>query len=611
MALNCILRALKLWEDSTEGGPKNKKGSRLHYIAGHIYYQNEMYDKAENHYRQSKQLLSQWPCLQIAISRALLSCIEKKQKQQEEEKKDAQELSMSLLLNPRTSLLLSRQDLNQYTQNMFTHSKLATTKKYFECTSFVFAVTFPKYNSATAGNVVDALLTLQSNIPFRIEICDLILITNMGPIAVKAPGVMNFQQLVQVPFQMTLPTDLSSITVGESSDSIVKLNKSNASGLTYCGGGSVLFEEDTSEDRHLLLGGVVVSCTSLQITLRHSTTDPTNTVQMEVQNPFRGSLPLPESAVKSAPVVLAKRTYFEEDNYISSAWACPEQFSLYAGPRCLRIHPPQPQLQVTDLTSKFASGKALEGTVNRIVLELQAVDEACYDMQFTVTCTSCYMQQSDLEKEEESTSTTKVQRRPILVQYHPGSTSTETELVDWKNLGEGNETDWRPIQSSLEKNQTCCTWFDLYRPLPTSPLNAMHSPLDQCDLEENINDIHCRTNYTIQVSHRTSGSSGVVVKKEFRGHVDWCQPLVVDTAIIPGNHSRYPSGNRHPTNQISQDNNSAKLGIPIAATDAVAVNDSSCLGVRLTASAKEPHFTILLEQITFNVSTVNKTNQFF
>ena len=598
-----------MWEVSTEEGPKNKKGSRLHYIAGGIYYQKGIYDKAEYHYRQSKQLLSQWPFLQVAVSRALLSCIQKQQ-QQQEEKEDAQELSMSLLLNPRTSLLLSHQDLNQYTQNMFTQSKLATNKKYFECASFVFAVTFPKYHSATAGNVVDALLTLESKVPFLVEICDLILQTNMGPITVEAPGLINFQQLVQLPFQMTLPTDLSSITVGESSDSIVKSNKSNASGLTYCGGGTVLKVEDTSDNRQFLLGGMVVSCTSLQITLRHSTTDRTNTVQMEVQNPFRGSLPVPESSLKPTAVVLAKRTNFEEDNYISSAWACPEQFSLYAGPRCLRIHLPQPQLLVTDLTAKFTSGKALEGTVNRIVLELKAVDEACYDMQFTVNCTSCYIQQSELEEEEEeSASATMVQRRPILVQYHPGSTSTETELVDWKSLGEGNETDWRSIQPLLEKNETCCTWFDLYRPLPTSPLNAMHSPLDQCDLEENINDIHCRTNYTIQVTHRTSGSSGVVVKKEFMGHVDWCQPLVVDTAIIPGNHSRYPSGNRHPTNQITQDNNSAKLGIPIAATDAVAVNDGSCLGVRLTASAKEPHFTILLEHITFNVSTINKTNQ--
>ena len=84
-----------------------------------------------------------------------------------------------------------------------------------------------------------------------------------------------------------------------------------------------------------------------------------------------------------------KRTPFEEDNYISSAWRRPQHIPLTSGPRCLRVLSPLADMIVTNLTESSTGGKALEGTVNRVLLRLKAgLLENCSDVKFKVRSSS-------------------------------------------------------------------------------------------------------------------------------------------------------------------------------------------------------------------------------
>lgn len=294
----------------------------------------------------------------------------------------------------------------------------------------------------------------------------------------------------------------------------------------------------------------------------------------------------------------------------------------------------------------------------------------------SVACTSSYIQQQDgikmttttTTKEQESSSDsnnnnqqstiTILQRCPMLVSHDPQlllSTTNELLLSEtrqlpkgWKSKGlqgQGSLDDFQPVNNNktpLQAGDVCYAFFDLFRPLPTSPSNAMHSPLDKCDPEENL-DIFCRTDYTIQVSYKqsrprkannnpetttTTTTTGDYVVSKYQGNVDWCKPMEVQSFIIPGKHQTFPSGNRHPTNTIHSTIGgsssgatttgtiaSGKLGIPIAATDATPVNDENYLGVRFTASPPSNSndcLEMMLDKVVFNpnkdsmISTENK-----
>ena len=90
---------------------------------------------------------------------------------------------------------------------------------------------------------------------------------------------------------------------------------------------------------------------------------------------------------KPKSVAPPKRTPFEENNYVESAWARPAYVPLVQGPRCLRVLGPMAHMIVTNLTDALVNGKALEGTVNRILLKLEAgAGECCRDITYKVTC---------------------------------------------------------------------------------------------------------------------------------------------------------------------------------------------------------------------------------
>ena len=90
---------------------------------------------------------------------------------------------------------------------------------------------------------------------------------------------------------------------------------------------------------------------------------------------------------KPESVAPPKRTPFEVNSYIEEAWARPEYVPLTRGPKCLRVLGPMPHMIVTNLTDAMVNGKALEGTVNRILFQLEAgAAESCFDIEYSVYC---------------------------------------------------------------------------------------------------------------------------------------------------------------------------------------------------------------------------------
>ena len=84
-----------------------------------------------------------------------------------------------------------------------------------------------------------------------------------------------------------------------------------------------------------------------------------------------------------------RRTPFEEDNYLASAWSRPRQLPLVRGPRCLRVLGPMSNMQIANLTHPLTSGRVLEGTVNRVLLRLTAgAQEICTNIKCTISCSS-------------------------------------------------------------------------------------------------------------------------------------------------------------------------------------------------------------------------------
>ena len=214
-----------------------------------------------------------------------------------------------------------------------------------------------------------------------------------------------------------------------------------------------------------------------------------------------------------------KRTPFEEENYIASAWSRPPTVPFSRGPRSLRVLGPLPQLVVTNLTEPLTKGKALEGTVNRVLLKLQAgADERCSKMKLSVSCfsvlitpsgsTKRLVSEEDLVEEAENSVDMKNPRfrTPILV----GTSSNDTNRAVSTNFGYDLPAGWQVSGSGqkdaikdlepLREGETSFVTVDFFRP-------AAHTQKEGFAVEDSINDEDlgdvstCKTDFYITLTY--------------------------------------------------------------------------------------------------------------
>ena len=303
-----------------------------------------------------------------------------------------------------------------------------------------------------------------------------------------------------------------------------------------------------------------------------------------------------------------KRTPFEEDNYISSAWSRPRYLPMNRGPRCLRVLAPTADLKVTNLTESYTNGKVLEGTVNRILLKLEpGPDEDCSDMQIRVACASLLITSEGTTKRiiagdagddqppAADRSNPRV-RTPVLVRPDPGAPSSMTEYgyelpSGWVlagDDGQGVRDKYMPLVATLKSGDATYAYFDVFRPTPQ--ITRMDGILQVGEQAEDLIgewDM-CQTDIDVAICYgqerpkhalkatrgrkrgkrssqapagdgedvmkATKSPSGArpkdsdLVIKEYMCSVFWGPPI--QTTFSPGPDTTYPCGNRHPSNVI-------------------------------------------------------------
>lgn len=273
-----------------------------------------------------------------------------------------------------------------------------------------------------------------------------------------------------------------------------------------------------------------------------------------------------------------KRTPFEVKSYIEAAWARPDYVPLSQGPGCLRVLGPMPHMIVTNLTDAMVNGKTLEGTVNRILLQLEAgPGESCFDIEYKLSCSTTIVSSDGStthlppSSEGEEDVKTVGSRTPVLVsQDEAGTGKRSTDYgydlpPGWRLEGTGHDSDKVEYHvRNLQAGESTYICFELYR--PACSLKPLENPYDGegISADESKEDKICQTNFDISISYRQSRpaiqkardernqselSDSVVL--EHSGSVVWESPLLADFFVDGRSQRAFPSGSRHPSNYVS------------------------------------------------------------
>lgn len=291
-------------------------------------------------------------------------------------------------------------------------------------------------------------------------------------------------------------------------------------------------------------------------------TGPTKSIVLTIEKKKR----------KMAPNI--KRTPFEEDNYIGSAWCRPVNFPLLEGPKCLRVLGPISCMEVTNMTQPTISPDEhtimVEGTVNRLCLKLKAgPDEFCDDIKYKVKLSSTVTKAdgtnlklapkelSSTEENPESSVDMKESkwRTPVLVAPDAKSTSpTATDYgytipSSWSVVGCGQESEsfMSPKRQTLKRGESTYVFLEVYRPSPIA--DGKFKDICQTDFEVSIEYNQKRLPAQSSDGTEGTGDNGTfdIVVKTFTESISWTAPLMASFSRGAIN-SWCPSGISHPSN---------------------------------------------------------------
>jgi len=307
-----------------------------------------------------------------------------------------------------------------------------------------------------------------------------------------------------------------------------------------------------------------------------------------------------------------KRTPFEEENYIASAWSRPPIVPLSKGPRSLRVLGPLPQLVITDLTEPLTKGKALEGTVNRILLKLHAgPDEICSKMKMSVSCFSVLITPSgstkrliaaeEITEEVENSIDMKnpLFRTPILVaaatdSFEFGPTDFGYTLpCGWLVSGSGQKDATKDLEP-LKGGEASYVNIDFFRPAAHTQREGL--PTENAIPVEDLGDVStCKTDFYVTLTYEQERPAAIKAPMKIRRRSARKRPVMssaskgesggseemhsstndegtgaspseapkevsleftgsivwaspITASFSPGARRVYPSGNRHPSN---------------------------------------------------------------
>lgn len=258
-----------------------------------------------------------------------------------------------------------------------------------------------------------------------------------------------------------------------------------------------------------------------------------------------------------------QRLIMEECNYTAHSWSRPIHHPWCLGPRVLRVLGSRPQMHVTNLSDPQTNCKAVEGTVNRIMLRLKAGgDEDCWDVRVRLKCESSIKppqlnESADDAAPEAGSTGVDPHRMPTFVQMSVDSSVknvTENGVVlpeGWETRKDVGSDEIHSVTTTicphLGAGKSLLFPLDVFRPLDQS------LPSQECDAST------CSTSYEIIIMYRQvrvgkgtnqSDEPGDQVMVMQSGSIEWMSPFSAEFSLTNGPKTPYPCGIQHASNNV-------------------------------------------------------------
>lgn len=501
------------------------------------------YEEAAGHLTKAVKHSAGWNQLELAVRRLLIECFEHNIPSSLETNEGSDTLA-SMILDSYFNAKMSSFELRRALQQ-FLHARGGESLKWYHesiydadaSLPFSFAVSFPWKTQATAGDTVEASVLIKSNLDYAVHINSVDLLTLAGKLSISSNDLMRAanasegsdggiivqaKTTVTVSTHLKLPSDTSAIASDDSGNggeregtagkgSFATSARPRSAAITAAGGARLLLESPNQNQNTqgwdlTFLGGKPFFCDGLFIVfcpVQAENTDADSTTLIE--------LTLKKKKPRTAANI--KRTPFEEENYIASAWSRPPYLPLSRGPRSLRVCFPRANMTISNVTEGLTKQKAVEGTVNRVVLKLQpGAAEHCINMKVSVSCFSVLITATGTVKRLVSTTEIKDEdensldmtdpnlRTPILVQQQKGKEEEEISSFgyelppEWTLAGTGQDNKDIELQ---DVGSPSFVHLDFFRP------TTLLYPQVEFTNSEMLADVsQCKTDYYVTVSYQ-------------------------------------------------------------------------------------------------------------
>lgn len=622
----------------------NRSAARMHYLAGGILLGQQKHKEAISHLEKTVKYSVGWNGLELVARRMLIECYEKYVPTQDEVTDEHSKTIASMILDSYFNAEMSSKSLRRALNNFSSLTGGGVIKWHHECIDeiatshpFSFAITFPGSTHAITGDTIPASVMIKSNLDYAVHVNSVTLLSMAGNITVPSNALRSAEHAnegsdggiiiqantsILLSTQIDIPNSLESIATDESGNggekegvagkgSFATSARPRSAGITSAAGARLISEQsfrkgprDGNAQWSLrYLGGKTMRCDGICLVFY-----PVHTEKIAMPGGTMNviELTIEKRQYETTGIANFKRTPFEEDNYIASAWARPKALPLIRGPRCLRVLGPIPQMLITDMTDPMTNGKALEGTVNRILLKLQAgPSEECRDIRYKVTCSTTQLSLDGstnllgsgddiIGGTPDNDQKLKNIRCPVLVQEKSGESGKQSTQYgfdlppNWEIHGSGVVSlgEITPDVSLLKAGEIAYVFFDLYR--PARNLTSIDAFIDEnVGSQASILNVDpedsgmCQTDFDVSVTYkqvrpkaqqtrtrrrqrpaiRQSSSNDQLgdtclddsdtsdlVYLSFNGTVVWTSPISASFVAAPGIQKAYPSGSRHPSN---------------------------------------------------------------
>jgi hypothetical protein len=591
------------WYDCTLDNHEGRLAAPLHYLFGSLsmnkvieeYGDSNDYntistglETAMKHLHHALGLVVGWSTLEAAIAKTLIRCYSK-----------LTELGIvwdhAMLANALTFLLFP--DIYQFLQAMEVqqlHDGLLSLKHQPHC----FSIPWPKEErkrspldfsltfldgacNAIAGDKVMACLSItsQCNFPVVIHSLQIVLSTSDSQLVVTANLPEREDDKIRVRllprkshcFEVAIhvPHMNAKNSVESHSSPLSRSSKTKTAGLTRSGGAVIAAQRNGAPSTNqTVYSGISLLCHDLSILLTPEVCDQSSRNGIAVKlmlSSCRSDIfkHIPDAA--RVPENKLARHHPDDGNYIASAWSRPSNVPFYRGPSYLRILPPISGLKVKDLTAIQTNSNAMDGTINRIYLELKAGEmEHCKNINMKLNSLQTSSLPDSMMVVETAVRASSVRAQTNVIPFGWRLRDSEDITLVCDDLKPGDDT---------------LVMIDFFRPLPHAPYNAANLSL----LTPSETHYELQFTYT-QLRPGNFDTKGDTVTMCYSGMLKWFAPVNVQFNVIPDmNEKCFPRGSPH-SSILSM---SQEMDSGIDGANQAAINDSTV--VRRGKSDTEPH----------------------